>query len=79
MQTKKVTVPNKNNPQSHQENRRDFLQKSLMIGVGITSVAAIPVQVVASIEVAPELKPKKKKDGYQLSKHISDYYKSAQL
>ncbi len=63
-----------------QKSRRAFLQKSVMVGAGVATVAAIPAQVLASVEEktsATKLKPKD--EGYRLTKHISDYYKSTQL
>ncbi len=59
------------NKQKVNDGRRDFLRKSVM---GTAAVAAgIPAVAIASeapVEAASE-------EGYRLTKHISEYYKTA--
>jgi len=58
--------------------RRNFLQKGLMAGASVVTVATVPTQALASVEQTSKLKSKQE-EGYRLSKHIAAYYKSAQL
>lgn len=64
--------------QTNPNSRRAFLQRSVMIGAGVATVAALPTQVLASAEAAPQFETKRD-EGYHVSQHIADYYKSAQL
>ena len=65
----------KTNPTQHvaSEDRRRFLRHAVT-GAGVaTAAAALPQATLAS----PEVEPPPAKDGYRLSKHILDYYKTA--
>ena len=75
MQSVKKDKPNS------QKSRRDFLQKSVMLGAGVATAAALPTQVLASVEETTKVTKARseKEEGYRLTKHISDYYKSTQL
>ena len=58
--------------------RRDFLRGSLAAATGLaaTAAAATPIAAVAETEVGME---PEKKEGYRLTRHIADYYKSAAI
>lgn len=60
------------------EQRRDFLRGSIAVasGVAVTVATGNAVASVAETEVDKEAD---KKDGYRLTEHISDYYKSAAI
>jgi len=53
--------------------RRKFLQGSAAAGAGAVLTAAVPTTVVA----APETEAEKGNKGYQVTQHVTDYYKSA--
>ena len=57
------------------QNRREFIKKSTLVGAGVamTSTGATAA-VEATVETA---KPEQK--GYQLTQHVLDYYKSADV
>jgi hypothetical protein len=56
--------------------RRAFVTKTAIIGVGVASAAALPsVAVAGTNESNPE--SKKPQKGYQLTDHVADYYQSA--
>ncbi len=58
--------------------RREFLSKGAVLGAGAIASATLPNAAVAAIP--EELKvEKKKEEGYRLTQHIADYYKSAAL
>jgi len=56
--------------------RRTFLQKSALVGGGVASAVALPGQALAA-EDRPE--PQEERDGYRMTEHIAEYYKSADL
>lgn len=63
---------------SNEKTRRQFLSKGAILGASALAVAALP-NVASAIE-APELEVEnKKEEGYRLTQHIADYYKSAAL
>jgi len=57
--------------------RRQFLSSGAAIGATAVAAVAIPNAALAAEEV-PVIK-NKKEEGYQLTQHIADYYKSAAL
>jgi len=61
-----------------QASRRAFLRQSVMIGASVATVVAVPTQVLASVEKTTKVMPKKE-EGYRMTKHIAEYYKSTQL
>ena len=65
---------NKRQKTPYAVSRRKFLRNSLMAGA---SAATFSSPVFAAIDEAPETPPQK--DGYQLTQHILDYYKSAEV
>ncbi len=61
--------------QPRDQQRRDFVKKSTLLGVGVAAAAALPESVSASVsETKTEEKQQK---GYQVTQHVLDYYKSA--
>lgn len=61
---------------STDQQRREFVKKSTLVGVGVVASAALPGAVVASTEEQP-VAEKQGQKGYQLTQHVIDYYKSA--
>jgi len=55
--------------------RRDFVKKSTLLGVGVAASAVLPTVAIANASEEKELPSKAK--GYQLTPHIIEYYKSA--
>ena len=58
--------------------RREFLSGGALLSVGAVAVAIAPNVAAAAVKAEPEIE-NKKDDGYKLTKHIADYYKSAAL
>ncbi|MCU7800081.1 MAG: transcriptional initiation protein Tat [gamma proteobacterium symbiont of Lucinoma myriamae] len=65
---------NKDMNQSVDTQRREFMRDSISASVSVAVVAAVPGSAVALEEETPVIK---KQQGYHLSNHILDYYKSA--
>lgn len=65
---------NKDMNQSVDTQRREFMRDSISASVSIAVVAAVPGSAAAFEEESPVIK---KQQGYHLSNHILDYYKSA--
>jgi hypothetical protein len=65
---------NKDVNQAVDTQRREFMRGSISASVGIAVAAAVPGSVMAQQEETPVIK---KQQGYHLSDHILDYYKSA--
>jgi len=57
--------------------RRKFLSGSAMLSASAVAVAIAPSAAVAATKVEPV--EAKKEEGYRLTQHIADYYKSAAL
>jgi hypothetical protein len=57
------------------ESRRGFLCKAGLSGGAVAVAASMPGVVVAAQDAEPQVAPKE--EGYRLSQHIIDYYKSA--
>ena len=55
--------------------RRNFLRGSVIAGAGTVVASGLPATTVAS--TTPEKEEKPAEEGYRLTKHILDYYKSA--
>lgn len=58
--------------------RRDFLRGSLTAATGVAASVAAG-KSIASVAATDEVIKDDKKDGYKLTKHIADYYKSAAI
>ena len=64
--------------QSPDSKRRDFLRGSMTVATGV----AITVATGQAISTAPEKNAADepaKKEGYRLTQHIADYYKTAAI
>ena len=57
--------------------RRQFISSGVILGAGAVAAVALPNTALAVSET-PEAKTKKE-EGYRLTQHIADYYKSAAL
>ncbi len=68
-------MKNKNQPKDQQ--RREFIKKSAIVGAGVTATAVASTSAIADVGVPSADKPEQK--GYQLSQHVLDYYKSADI
>ena len=58
--------------------RRDFLRGSIATAAGIATAAATGTSIAAITDTGVSAEPEKK-EGYRLTKHITDYYKSAAI
>ena len=58
--------------------RRDFLRGSIAAATGIAATAAAGTSIAAVAETAVGEEPEKK-EGYRLTRHIAEYYKSAAI
>jgi len=58
--------------------RRDFLRGSIAAATGIAASAAAGTSLAAVADTGVGVEPAKK-EGYRLTKHIADYYKSAAI
>ncbi len=70
---KKLEQAQDQKPQDQQ--RRDFVKKSTLIGVGVATAAALPQTALADTSDPQPQKAEQK--GYQVTQHVIDYYKSA--
>jgi nitrous oxide reductase len=59
------------------QTRRGFIKKSALAGAGAVAVATASPQVIAQVTQAGPEKVKQK--GYQVTPHVMDYYKSADI
>ena len=62
--------------------RRTFLSGGALIGAGAVAAAIAPNMAAAASETQIEVENKpgdKQEDGYRLTQHIADYYKSTAL
>jgi len=55
--------------------RREFIKKSTLVGVGIAATAVAPGAAIA--DVSAHNSRDKQQKGYQLTPHVIEYYKSA--
>ncbi len=62
---------------SYDKSRRKFLSGSAILSASAVAVAIAPNVAVAATKA--EVKVDKKEEGYRLTQHIADYYKSAAL
>jgi hypothetical protein len=68
-------VKNKSQPKDQQ--RREFIKKSAIVGAGVAATAVASTSAIADVGTTSAEKPEQK--GYQLSQHVLDYYKSADI
>jgi len=55
--------------------RREFIKKSTLIGVGVVASTVLPAVAIANVD--EEKSDARQNKGYQLTQHVIDYYKSA--
>jgi hypothetical protein len=73
-------VKNKSQPKDQQPKnqlRREFIKKSAIVGAGVAATAVASTSAVADVPATSAGEPEQK--GYQLSQHVFDYYKSADI
>ena len=63
--------------QPKDEKRRDFIKKSTLLGAGVAATAVASTGALADVDTTSSDKPEQK--GYQLTQHVLDYYKSADV
>jgi hypothetical protein len=66
----------KNKSQQTDQDRRDFIKKSTLVGAVVVASTAASAEAIASV-ASPVEQPEQK--GYQLTPHVLDYYKSADI
>lgn len=57
--------------------RRNFIKRSTLLGAGVASAVALPVSAFASASASDEPVKPERNQGYRLTAHIAEYYKSA--
>jgi len=67
----------KTKKQPKDQDRREFLKKSTLAGAGVAAATMVSTRAVAAVADESELNPGQK--GYQLTQHVLDYYKSADI
>jgi hypothetical protein len=72
-------VKNNNRPEKQLKNkqRREFIKKSTIVGAGVAATAVASTSAIAGDVTASTKKPGQQ--GYQLTQHVLDYYKSADI
>ena len=66
-------MKNKSHPKDQE--RREFIKKSTLIGAGVAATAMASTSAVADVVTTEPAVQK----GYQLTQHVADYYKSADI
>ena len=67
----------KNKSQPKDQDRRAFIKKSTLVGAGVAATAMASTSAIAEVSGVTAEKPEQK--GYQLTQHVVDYYKSADI
>ena len=67
----------KNKSQPKDQDRREFIKKSTMVGAGVAATTMVSGNAIAQVSGDSAEKPAQK--GYQLTQHVVDYYKSADI
>ncbi len=72
-------MKNNSQPEKQLKNkqRRDFIKKSTIVGAGVAATAVASTSAIAAGDTAGTEKPGQQ--GYQLTQHVLDYYKSADI
>ena len=65
----------KDNKHTNRASRRNFLRGSAVVGSAAAAVVAMPATAVAATQVQGEVDTPTE-EGYRLTQHIADYYKS---
>lgn len=68
-------MKSKNQPKDQE--RRNFIKKSTLVGAGVAATTMASTNAIAEISADVVEKPSQK--GYQLTQHVLDYYKSADI
>jgi len=61
----------------HDSSKRAFLRGGAAVGATVGLVAATPAAASTATEAALPATEKPEKKGYRLTKHVSDYYRTA--
>ncbi len=67
----------KNKSQPRDQERREFIKKSTIVGAGVAATAMAGTAAIADSGASATKKPAQK--GYQLTPHVLAYYKSADI
>ena len=67
----------KNKSQPKDQERREFIKKASLVGAGVAATTMAITSAIAEISGDVAEKPSQK--GYQLTQHVLDYYKSADI
>ncbi|MCP4387284.1 MAG: twin-arginine translocation signal domain-containing protein [Gammaproteobacteria bacterium] len=67
----------KNKRQPKDKERREFIKKSTLVGAGVAATTMASTRAIAEVSADTSEKPGQK--GYQLTQHVLDYYKSADI
>ena len=67
----------KNKSQPKDQERREFIKKSTLVGAAVATASMASTAAIA--EVSEEIAAKPSQKGYQLTPHVMDYYKSADI
>jgi hypothetical protein len=67
----------KNKSQLKDQERRAFIKKSTLVGAGVAATTLASTSAIAGISGDTAEEPGQK--GYQLTQHVLDYYKSADI
>ena len=59
------------------QERREFIKKSTLVGAGVAASAIASTEAIAQVSGEAAEPPRQK--GYQLTQHVLDYYKSADI
>ena len=59
------------------QERREFIKKSTLVGAGVAATTMASTRAIA--EVSGDIAAKPVQKGYQLTQHVMDYYKSADI
>ncbi len=67
----------KNKRQLKDQERREFIKKSTLAGAAVAATSLTSTGAIA--QVSEEIAEKPSQKGYQLTQHVMDYYKSADI
>ena len=67
----------KTKSQPKDQERREFIKKTTLAGAGVAATTMAGTSAMAAVGDEAEEKPGQK--GYQLTQHVLDYYKSADI
>ena len=67
----------KNKSQLKDQERREFIKKSTLAGAAVAATTLASTSAIA--QASEEIAAKPDQKGYQLTPHVMDYYKSADI